>query len=136
MPEYYLGYRFVEGQPTVTEHPIVGYERQPVAHGFDLPHMADQATSQPSSANWKKDWLGAYSEQNRQAPVQLSFRLSSEGIAHAYCVENDGQQQRELFFQPFSQGVRMWVKLTTFEAIEGSYCLQQCLRFTGMFNAE
>jgi hypothetical protein len=133
LPQHYVGYRFVEGQPVVIKQPITGYEKQPLAYSSDPPKRLGASQPHP---NWKNDWLTAYSEQDSQAPVQLSFQLSSDGVAYICCVEKSGQQQRELYFQPFAYGVRIWAKLTTTESTEGSYCLQQCLRFTGMFNAE
>jgi hypothetical protein len=135
MPQNYLGYRFVEDQPTVIEQPIVGYETQPVARQEDLPPVMVASEKHISNPIWNKDWLTTYSEANPQASVQFSFYLSDDGIAHIRCIENSGQQQRDLLHQPFAHGVRIWVTLSTRETIPGSYCLQQCLRFTGMFNA-
>jgi hypothetical protein len=66
---------------------------------------------------------------------QLSFQLSSEEIAHVQYAEKNSQQQCEWYFQPFTHGVRVWATLTTQTEIKGSYCIPQCLRFTGMYNA-
>jgi hypothetical protein len=136
MPDYYLGYRFVEGQPIVSDRPLVGYEKQPVAQGFPLPELTTTAASQPPAPGWQKEWRLAYNEPDPQAPVQLSFQVMENGVAHIICVENDGQQQQEFIFQPFSHGVRMWTTLTTQTAITGAYCRQHCLRFTGLFNSQ
>jgi hypothetical protein len=134
MPQNHLGYRFVEGQPTVGEQPVVGYETQPVARLADLPPVQVASHKKISNPLWKKDWLTTYSEANPQAPVPFTFYHSDDGVAHIHCFENGGQQRRELVLQPFTHGVRIWVTLFTRETISGSYCLQQCLRFTGMFN--
>ena len=134
MPQYYLGYRFVEGQPIVSDWPFLGYEKQPVAQGFALPDLTTTAASQPPGPHWRQEWRLAYAEPNPQVPIQLSFQVMEDGVAHIICVENDGQQQQEFVFQPFSHGVRMWTTLTTQTAITGAYCRQHCLRFTGMFN--
>lgn len=135
MPQNHLGYRFLEGQPTVAEQPIVGYETQPVALLVDQLPVRVASHKQISSPLRKKDWLTPYSEANPQSPVQFTFRLSDDGTAHIHCIENGDQRQRELLLQPFTHGVRIWITLSTRETIPGSYCLQQCLRFTGMFNA-
>jgi len=135
MPQNHLGYRFVEGQPTVVEQPIVGYETQPAARLADLPPVTVTSHKQISNPLWKKDWLTTYSEANPQASVPFTFHLSDNDVAHLHCIENGGRQERELLLQPFTHGVRIWVTLSTRETIPGSYCLQQCLRFTGMFNA-
>jgi hypothetical protein len=135
-PSFHVGYRFVEGQPRLSDQPLAGYARQPVAQDIDPPRLEGRATSGPSNPNWKKEWQVAYTEANPHDPVQLSFRVDNNGVAHAHYVENDGLQQHELILQPFSHGVRIWLKLTTRQAIPGSYCLQQCLRFTGMYNDE
>jgi hypothetical protein len=136
MPENYLGYRFLEGQPAIFDQPLAGYDNQPVAQGFNLPDRITQTINQPPSPHWKREWRYAYSEQNRQAPNQLSFHISDQGIAHLSYVINGGQGQVQFVFQPFPQGVRMWATLTTHTAIPGSFCLQQCLRFTGMYNGK
>jgi hypothetical protein len=135
-PEYYLGYRFVEGEPMISDQPVVGYESQPVPQRIDPPEITAQVVQHPPGSAWRKEWLSAWSEQDHSLPIQLSFRLSGEDNAHVLCIDNERQQQREFYFQPFSQGVRIWARLTAHQAIKGSYCLQQCLRFTGMYNAE
>jgi hypothetical protein len=136
MPNYYLGYRFFEDTPTVTDQSILGYETQPRAAVIDFPDMGAIAMSQSSSQNWKNEWRIAYHEKNPNKANQLSFRLSTKGVAHVQYAEENSQQQCEWYFQPFTHGVRIWAKLTTQTEIKGSYCLQQCLRFTGMFNAK
>jgi len=136
MPNYYLGYRFCEGTPTVTDQPIIAYETQPQIKVVEPPHMGTILTSQSSSHNWKNDWRISYSEKNLSGVNQLSFCLSTEGVANIQYSEDNSQQQCEWYFQPFAQGVRIWAKLTTLTDIKGSYCLQQCLRFTGMYNAK
>lgn len=134
MPGYYLGYRFWEGTPTVTDEPIVGYETQSQATVEELPAMGRVVTSQTSNQKWKDNWQIAYSEPSPNKASQLSFQLSTEGIAHVEYVEENSQQQHQWYFQPFSHGVRIWAKMTTQTEIKGSYCVPQCLRFTGMYN--
>ena len=135
MPNDYLGYRFCEDTPTCTDQPIAGYETQPQTKAIEPPGMEAILTGQSSSHNRKNDWRIAYSEKKPNGVNQLSFRLSTEGVANVQWIEEERQQQCEWFFQPFAHGVRIWAKLTTLTDIKGSYCLQQCLRFTGMYNA-
>jgi hypothetical protein len=68
-------------------------------------------------------------------PVQLNFQVDHNGLAHGLCLEQEGLLQREITFQPFAEGVRIWLTLTSQEDISGSFCVQQCLRFTGSYNA-
>ena len=43
-------------------------------------------------------------------------------------------EKREIYFRPVEDGVQMWMRLNTRAPIEGSYLVQQCLRFTGAQN--
>ena len=135
MPQYYVGYRFIEGEPSVGARSIPGYEKQPVARRLDLPEVASEPARASLHSDWRDDWLTAHAEQDDQATVQYSFRLLNEGVAHVHCVDKGGKQL-EMFLKPFTSGVRIQATLTTVQAIERSYCLQQCLRFTGMYNAK
>jgi len=135
-PGTYLGYRFIEGQPELSDQPATGHDRQPAAPVASPPPVPGGSYEPPASLAWNRAWQSAYQEQNRLAAVQLSFRLSPDGTAYALSQEQEGAIQRELFFQPFDQGMRMWLRLTSRQAIRGVYCLQQCLRCTGMYNAE
>jgi hypothetical protein len=135
MPNYYVGYRFFEGLPTITDPPISDYETQPRALVVEQPTMGSIVTNQASNPNWKDEWRTAYSGKNSGLASQLNFELSSEGIAHVQYAEENSQQQCEWYFQPFTDGVRIWATLTTQTEIKGLYCIPQCLRFTGMYNA-
>jgi hypothetical protein len=136
MPAYYVGYRFYEGLPALTDQPMDGYEMQPEAAVVEQPSLGSIVTSGPSNSIWNAEWKIAYSGKPTDMASHLSFRLSSEGIAHVQCAEEDSGQQCEWYFQPFVHGVRMWATLRTRTEIKGSYILQQCLRFTGMYNAK
>jgi len=135
MPHYHLGYRFSEGTPTATDRPIIGYETQPQTQVVEPPHLGTILTSQAPNQNWKNDWRIAYSEKDPSKENRLSFHLSTDGAANVQYIEDNSQGECEWYFQPFAYGVRIWAKLTTLTDIKGSYCLQQCLRFTGMYNA-
>ena len=136
MPSYYLGYRFWEGAPMRTDGPILSQEAQPHSKLAEPPSLAELLADQSSSPPANDEWRMAYSEKDSDAGNQLSFRLSTEGVAHVELIEQNSQQRWEWWFQPFAHGVRMWIKLTTLTEIQGSFCLQQCLRFTGMYNAK
>ncbi|HEX6383204.1 MAG TPA: hypothetical protein VF177_00905, partial [Anaerolineae bacterium] len=46
-----------------------------------------------------------------------------------------GEADPRVFLSTGGRRVWMWQRLTTPEPIEGAYCLQQCLRYTGGYNA-
>ena len=131
---HYIGYRFLEGEPVISALPVSDYEHQPVAHHLDLSERTLPPANQSVNSGQRNDWLTDYSEQNSQAPVQFSFRRAEDGTAYVQCLLK-GRQQLDMVFQPFVHGVWVQATLTTTETITGSYCLQQCLRFTGMYNA-
>ena len=135
MPNYYVGYRFWEGTPKVTDRPIISRDTQMQATIKRLPTLGNVTTSQSSNQSWKNNWQNTYFERDANRANPLSFKLSTDGVAH---IKYFGEKthQYEWYFQPFPQGVRIWAKLTANTEIKGSFCLQHCLRFTGMFNAK
>jgi hypothetical protein len=82
----------------------------------------------------RKRWRTSYREKDPQDPTQLVFQAYSDGSAWCSLREGNGLQQRETFFRPVEDGVQMWMRLTTQVPIEGSFLVQQCLRFTGAQN--
>jgi hypothetical protein len=136
MPDFYIGYRFMEGEPEIANQPAAGYEKHPTVKYTSPPTITAGMGSRSLYSSEKKGWEDAYLEQNPLLPVQISFWRSREGVANVSCSQNEGKQQLELVLQPFSFGISMWARLTTFQPIIGSYSLQQCLRFTGMFNGD
>ncbi len=134
-PNFYLGYRFIEGQPTTSDQPVSGYDQQPTIAAADPPGLANPLPSAPASPAWREGWRIAYQEPDPLAPLQLAFQVDQAGLAHAHSFEQGRRLQRVITFQPFAEGVRMWLTLTASEDIPGSFCVQQCLRFTGSYNA-
>ena len=133
-PRNWVGYRISEGVPQRLHQPTSENAYWPAAGwgGFpdserDFFHL--QKTSLP-----RKRWRSVYREYEHLDPAQLSFQAFSDGSAYCSIEEEQGTQQREFFFQPVDDGVQMWMRLTTHIPIEGSYLIQQCLRFTGAYN--
>ena len=77
MPQNHLGYRFLEGQPTVAEQPIVGHETQPVALLADQPPVIVASHKQISNPLWKKGLADCLL--GSQPPGTGSIHLSSGG---------------------------------------------------------
>ncbi len=88
----------------------------------------------PPSQSWKPNWLINYDSPASQASSSLHFHLFADGSAECRVVEES--QQQEFIFHPVPDGIRIQLRFTTHQAIRNSYCLQQCLRFTGQYNAE
>jgi len=119
----------------ITGQPVSGYEQQPSAAAAYPPAVQAPLKEPPSSPSWRDTWRTAYQEADPLAPVQLTFRVDHKGLAHGLSLEQEGLQQREITFQPFAEGVRIWLTMVSREDISGSFCVQQCLRFTGSYNA-
>ncbi len=118
----YVGYRFVEHQPTLT--------RRPLAHETLPPSPPPPAPNRryPRGSDWLDNWQTTYDAVDD--PLQLQFQTLADGSAVASVMENEGLQERVWRFVPEEEGVRMWMTLTTHEEISGAYIAQQCLRFT------
>jgi hypothetical protein len=119
----------------ITGQPVSGYEQQPSAAAAYPPAVQAPLKEPPSSPSWRDTWRTAYQEADPLAPVQLTFRVDHKGLAHGLSLEQEGLLQREITFQPFAEGVRIWLTMVSREDISGSFCVQQCLRFTGQYNA-
>ena len=133
--DYHVGYRFVEGQPLTSDTPLSGYESQPAAAPATLSPLDQIEAIAPRADWWLENWTSVYNEPDANASVQLSFRAYGDGSARCTTAENGGKLTRDFLFQPVDDGVWISIRLTTTEPIEGAYCLQQCLRYTGGFNA-
>jgi hypothetical protein len=130
-PTDYVGYRCVEGAPLVLAD-AVDYSGQPAAHWPHMPARDDHAPVLARDDHWRDHWLTEYAEADPAAPVQLSFRAGADGAAWCTCVT--GAQRQEFHFQPVSDGIELRLRFSTDLPIDGGYCLQQCLRFTGRMN--
>jgi hypothetical protein len=129
-PRWYVGYRLIEYQPQTLPAPLAGIEAQPARAGEDWP----ETSTLPAADAPEPPWLASYSETNPQDAVQLAFQSYADGSAWCRGLDNQGAQTRELFFKPAEDGVWMWMRLSTREAIPGAFAVQQCLRFTGAQN--
>ncbi len=129
---YYIGYRFLEGEPmlltTRLSHPT-----QPPPRWGGFPEAAKDRPVLPRAEGWIANWLASYDTPEAGAAVRLSFRAYADGTA--WCLAAEKDQQREFFFQPVSDGIQVWLRFTTTASIPHSCCIQQCLRFTGHTNA-
>ena len=133
-PDYHVGYRFMEHDPETTEAPLPGIDDQPSFGWGPTPEpAADPADGERYSGiePWGKHWAASYDEQNAEDPRQLHFRAYSDGSACARGLDNGGEQEREFFFLPVEDGLRMWMTLKTHVSAVGSLAVQQCLRFSG-----
>jgi hypothetical protein len=130
-PADYIGYRCLEGAPLVLDTGV-DYSGQPAADWPAMPAREVQAPALARDDNWPANWLTEYAEADPAAPVQLSFRAGAAGAAWCTCVT--GAQQQEFHFQPVADGIEIRLRFSSDMPIEGGYCLQQCLRFTGRMN--
>lgn len=136
-PDIYVGYRLFEGIPEIHETPLNGIDDLPsssVHNGF--PNTKKEILSYEQADPWKKNWKSIYLEQNRDSLIQLSFRSYSDSSAYACGLNNNGMQKREFYFEPVENGVLMWMRVTSRVEVQGVYCVQQCLRFSGATNVE
>jgi hypothetical protein len=121
----------LEGAPLVLDT-AVDYSGQPAADWPELPAHDDQAPALARNGHWRDNWLTEYAEADPATPVQLSFRAGAAGAAWCICIT--GAQKQEFHFRPVTDGVEMRLRFSTDLPLEGGYCLQQCLRFTGRMN--
>ncbi len=133
-PRFWVGYRVLEGQPETSPHPLPDNEHMPAVGWGAFPARSQDLLSLPDSSLPRKLWRTSYREKERQDHVQLAFQAYADGSAWCSVMEENGYQQRKFFFRPVEDGVQMWMRLATQAPIEGSYLVQQCLRFTGAQN--
>jgi hypothetical protein len=131
-PRYYVGYRVIEYQPETLPEPLPGIDAQPAREPLDFPALPGALAAAPSALN--PAWAASYHEADPQNPIQFAFQAFADGSAWCRGLDGTGAQTRELFFRPDEDGIWMWMRLTTREAIPGAFAVQQCLRFTGAQN--
>lgn len=119
---YYAGYRFVEHRPRSTPNALA---HRPLVNP-DLPLETEGEIAH--SNGWLENWQTTYAAEND--PLQLRFHCFADGSAMASVVENGGLQERHWRFVPESNGVRLWMRLQTFEPLPGGFILQQCARLS------
>lgn len=133
-PRFWVGYRVCEGSPETVPQPLSEDATWPAAKWGAIPDPVDDLLYLSKLSLPRKRWRTVYLEKKSQDPTQLAFQAFRDGSAWCRVQEGDGQQQREFFFRPVEDGVQMWMRLTTQIPIDGSYLVQQCLRFSGAQN--
>ncbi len=136
IPDYYVGYRFIEHDPEISNSVLSGIENTPCFINKEIPDGDGTPLPIERGNPWNKDWMVSYEESDSNNPVQLSFRSFSDGSACSCGLDNNGAQKREFLFKPVENGVEMRMTLTTNEPIEGAICVQQCLRYSGVTNMD
>ena len=134
-PAAYLGYRFLEGSPRTQSDAFLDHSGQPASGAQERPAFDSPPLSPEAADPWGKSWLAAYQEADPSAPTQLAFQAYADGSAWLRLRSSAVAGPWEMYFRPEENGVRLWLRLAAHAAIEGAYCLQQCLRFTGGVNA-
>jgi len=130
-PDLYVGYRFIEYQPETLDEPLAGIDALPRRRGEEQMPEASEPLTADRADPWRKGWLAAYDESDADDPVQLRFRSFADGSARAAGLDRGGDMEREFFFRPVADGVRMWMRMTARVAVPGACAVQQCLRFSG-----
>jgi len=136
IPDYYVGYRFIEHDPEAFQRPLNGIESLPRPSSRKMPDCGRAPLPIERGNPWGKNWMVSYEESDTNDRIQLVFRSFSDGSACSSGLDNDGAQEREFVFKPVENGVMTWMKLTTHKPIDGAICVQQCLRYSGATNIE
>ncbi len=129
----YFGYRFLEGEPLLLNNRLEHPSHRSLSWGA-LPAEILNRAELPRSEEWKPGWLTAYDDPGSAHGPGLSFRALAGGAA--WCKVSRPDDQREFYFLPEADGIKVWQRFTAARDIPTSCCIQQCLRFTGQFNAE
>ncbi len=129
---YYIGYRFLEGIPIIIDkclnHSVYSSDWGDYPSG-----LIDQQEMKPAS-QCKSNWLSVYDTPMKNEEISFSFRTLINGSSH--CTVKESGRIQEFYFQPMEDGLQIWFRFTALKSISTSYCVQQCLRFTGRINAE
>ncbi len=129
---FYPGYRFLEGEPLLLNSRL-DHPTHPSLTWGALPTEILTRTVHPRSDQWKANWQVTYDSPSPDPSTSLCFRAFTGGAA--WCRAVKAGHQREYYFQPEADGVKVWLRFTVAQDIPTSCCIQQCLRFTGQFNA-
>ena len=135
-PNFYFGYRFIEHTPEILQTPLLNINGLPISTFGTMPVLNDELLSTEESDPWQKNWMSQYVEHDPSDNVHLSFKTDLDGSAWCCVFDSSGLQRREYFFEPVECGINMWMKVMTTEQLTGAFCVQQCLRMTGITNKE
>ena len=135
-PDFYVGYRFIEGDPERLLTPLSGVSELPTGASGAMPGSKEGTMSLRDGDPWEKNWMVAYAQDDPDDHIQLRFKTFPDGSAGCSGLDGEGAQKREFFFKPADNGVAIWMRLTTREPLEGAFAVQQCLRYSGDTSVE
>ncbi len=135
-PDFYVGYRMFEHHPLTAGPAPSGPDRSPRCAWGETPSLGQPKLRDEDARPLLPHMRAAYAEQDPGRPVQLRFQAFTDGTAWCTGLDNLGAQERELFFEPVEDGVRMWMRLTTRADIAGCFAVAQCLQFAGETSLE
>ncbi len=128
--DHYIGYRIVEYQPEITDHPISNYAGQPKRKNYPPPSIPDTTLLGPTipKGMYTKEWLTKHQSERRY------FRSYKNGVAYFRYKENEGLY-RVVVLKAVADGVEIWAWLESEEEIAGSFIVQACFRLSGDTNS-
>lgn len=135
-PRYYPGYRFLEGTPLQTENRAYDYSGQPTHPSRTRPDFASKTHAEDLDLPAGKGWLDSARVPARDETGGLEFHSTGDGSAKVRIDNAFGHLELEMTFEPAEHGLDLWLLATSSQDINGSFCLQQCLRYTGRYNQE
>ncbi len=127
--DHYVGYRIVEHEPEITDHPISDFSEQPKRVDCPLPSVSDTTLPEPLIPKGinTDEWMTNYKDEQRY------FRSYNNGVAHFRYKEED-RLYRVVVFKAAADGVDVWIWLESEMEIPGSYIVQACFRLSGATN--
>ena len=131
-PNWYVGYRLIEGHPLITTTPAIDVDKQP--NHIDKFWSPDYPCTEKRLRSPYPEWLNNFQPQYNGDPYHFVFNTCLDGSARCEARINQGEQTLEWTFKPVSDGVWITLQVTTRTPLPGGYGLQQCLRFTGSNN--
>jgi hypothetical protein len=130
----YVGYRFLEGKPGISENINQDYHLQPVSSVRDITPIETETIHYDKNKLFQKGWLESYDGMEAALQAQLKFNTNPDGSANAAVKQLNIHLDLEFYFQPDRDGIQIALKVHSRRDIVGSCLLQQCLRFTGSIN--
>jgi hypothetical protein len=131
-PNWYIGYRLIEGTPYTSNIPSDGLETQPGRISTYAHVQAEQSLSQIQPPY--PEWLTDYQQSSPDNPTGFSFQSCVDGMARCSAHLSQGPLDLAWFFDPVEDGIWITLQVTTQASLTGVYGMQQCLRLTGNFN--
>ena len=132
--DFYVGYRFLEGQPEISYVATQDYRLQPVSSVRDSVQIGTGPIQYDERVLTQKGWSERYDDMEDTIQARLKFITNPNGSASAEIRGLNEHLDLEISFQPDQDGIQIALKVHTSRAIIGSCLFQQCLRFTGSMN--